>query len=161
MGIRTGKPRGRPPNGSKTLPALLNGPTPGGKEAGERGLAELAAYLEKELPYKKRASLLVQLTSQAEGVEKGVPQSCLAALKYVNDLCGLVTRAEEKGAEDPVPLPQIVVFGEPEARPTSVDALKLLATAKGSQYDETFPSSPPDPPKPPQPFKSAVTVQES
>lgn len=164
MGQKTGRPRGRPKgsrNGVKTLPTLLDGPTPGGKEAGEKGLAELAAYLEADLPYRTRAKLLVQLTSQSEGVEKGVPQSCLAALKYINDLCGLVTLAQQKEAESEESLPQIIFHGPPPPRPSSVEALKLLATAKGSQYDEAFPSSPPDPPEPPKPFQSVVTVRES
>lgn len=111
---------------------------------------------------KERSKLMVELTKgvSTENAAYGAAIGArLQALKYINEITGVVT--QEKGAEESVPMPQIVVFGEPEARPTSVDALKLLATAKGSQYDETFPSSPPDPPKPPQPFKSAVTVQES
>jgi len=120
----------------------------------------MAAYLEHGMPAKERAKRIIALSRQEDASPgMGNPQAVLAALKYMNELSGVVT--QEKGAEETAPLPQIVVFGEPEARPTSVDALKLLATAKGSQYDETFPSSPPDPPKPPQPFKSAVTVQES
>lgn len=162
MGQKTGRPRGRP-KGSTNGATDLQG-TPGSKEFGDAAREQLAAALLKELPLKQRAALVVELTKgvatpdAAYGAAIGAR---LNALRYINELSGVVTVAQEKEAEVEGSLPQIIFHGPPPPRPSSVEALKLLATAKGSQYDEAFPSSPPEPPEPPKPFQSVVTVRES
>lgn len=177
MGQKTGRPRGRP-KGSTNGALDLHG-TPGSKEFGDAAREQLAAALLKELPLKERATLLVELVRNGQATsgkedKQADPASMspfaaygaaigarLTALKYINELSGVVTVAQEKEAESTVSLPQIIIEGEPPPRPGSAEALRLLATAKGSQYDEAFPSSPPAPPEPPKPFQSVVTVRES
>ncbi len=85
----------------------------------------------------------------------------LAALRYIDELCGVVTVAQEKPGDTPQEFLQIFVDGPPPPRPGSAEALRLLATAKGSPYDETFPSTPESEsePAPPRPFKSAFRVE--
>jgi len=163
MGQKTGRPRGRPPKGTNNLQtAKLSGPPPGSKEAGLEARALLAAFLEKEMPLKARVQALGRIAkSENETPGAGNPASVLAVLRYMNELSGVVTVAQEKEAESVTSLPQIIIEGEPPPRPGSVEALKLLSTAKGSPYDEAFPSSPPAPPEPPKPFQSVVTVRES
>lgn len=142
---------------------LPPGLTHGGKEAGEAIRKQLAAWLDEKMPPSERAAKLVDLLKQqAENPMPGAgnPNAQLAVLRYINELSGVVTMVQEKGADASVELPQIIVHGEPPPRPGSREALELLQQAKGSQYDEKFPLSPPAPPEPPKPFKSAVSVQE-
>ena len=139
--------------------------SPGTKEFGLEVRQQVAGYLAKELPPRQRAKILAGLVKgQADGDAAYASQiaSRLAALRYVDELTGVVTVAQEKGAQAVLELPQILIAADaPPPSPGSAEALRLLATAKGSQYDEAFPASPEPPPEPPKPFKSAVTVTEA
>lgn len=170
MGKPTGRPNGRPPKGSNGLPPAPNGRvyTPGSKEAGELVRSELAARLLADLPIKERSRIMADLgrglkDEQEEGevgrVYSAQVSAQLAAMQYINAICGVVTAAQEKGAEIAAELPQILIAPDaPPPKAGSVEALKLLSAAKGSQYDEAFPSSPPPAPEPPKPMVGEVKV---
>lgn len=116
------------------------------------------------MPAKERANRLIALGQATDATPgQGNPQAILAALKYMNELCGVVTVAQEKAADAGLfELPQILIAPDaPPPKAGSVEALKLLSAAKGSQYDEAFPSSPPPAPQPPKPYKSEVSVTVS
>lgn len=145
-----------------TLPLQATEKRPGTKEAGDTGREALAAKLLEVLPYDVRAQIVAEIAEgKAEENAFGSAQR-LAAVRYANEVNGIVTAAAEKSAEASRELPQIVIQPPPQAEVSTDAQARLLATLAhgGGPYDAPYPGRLAELPKPAvQPMRGLVRVQ--
>jgi hypothetical protein len=144
-------------------------PTPGTKEAGDLVRAQLAEMLLEALPLAESAKVLGELIAATKSPEASAYSAAarLAALRYANELNGVVTAAEEKAGQAVVELPEIIVAPPPGMDGSSAEGIAPERTrqpggVRPGPYDATYPGKlPPEPePETPGPMKGAVTVKD-